>query len=231
MNDSLELFSEKVSYAYRSRQGRVEAIQGLSCRLAAEEVTAILGPSGSGKSTLGLLLAGLLKPDSGTISFSTGEKPSPESIAYLFQFPEHLFSEETVEKELRQGNTIAREEAEKALMLVGLEPSRILPRSPFELSGGQARLVAMSLQLSRPSRVIIFDEPTAGLDWKMRAHTRRLIRKQAESGKIVGLITHHLEFATSVSDTAFVLKRGSVQWEGDTRDLQENSELRRTLAI
>ncbi|MFH1011998.1 MAG: ABC transporter ATP-binding protein [bacterium] len=231
MGSRVTLHAQEIAFAYRSRQGRVEALTSLSCQLPAGKVTAILGPSGSGKSTLGLLFAGLLKPDSGKVFFSNGEKPSPKTVAYLFQFPENLFSEESVEKELCQGNRLTRDEAKRALELVGLESERLLDRSPFELSGGQARLVAMAIQLARPSHAIILDEPTAGLDWNMRAHLRHLIRKEAQAGKIVGLITHYLAFAASVCETAFVLKGGSVRWEGELRPLEQNAELRRELGI
>ncbi|MBU1936908.1 energy-coupling factor ABC transporter ATP-binding protein [bacterium] len=231
MKTDSALCATEVSYAYHTRRGKCKAVNSLSCKLFPGRVTAILGASGSGKSTLGLLLAGLLKPDSGEISFENNGKPTPKDIAYLFQFPEQLFSEETVEKELCRNGNVSVEEARRALENVGLHPDDFLQCGPFELSGGQARLVATAVQLARPSRAVIFDEPTAGLDWKMRTNMRRVIREQADEGKIVGLITHHLPFAASVSDEALVLSEGCVKWEGDPEQLLNDSEARGHLRI
>jgi len=231
MKTDTALCAYEISYVYHGRRGKCKAIDSLSCTLSPGRVTAILGPSGSGKSTLGLLLAGLLKPDSGEISFENNVKPTPKDIAYLFQFPEQLFSEETVEKELCRNGNVTTEEARRALQNVGLQPDDFLQCGPFELSGGQARLVATAVQLARPSRAVIFDEPTAGLDWKMRANMRRVIREQADAGKIVGLITHHLPFAESVSDDVIVLGDGRIQWEGNPEQLLKDSETRRRLKI
>lgn len=231
METELALCARGVAYSYRTRQGKVAAVESLSCELAGGRVTAIVGPSGSGKSTLGLLLAGLLKPDSGTVFFSDQERASPEEVAYLFQFPEQLFSEETVERELCQAKTVTPESAGHALRSVGLDPQLFLRCSPFELSGGQARLVATAVQLARPSRAVIFDEPTAGLDWNMRARIRELIGAQAKAGKIVGLVTHSLSFAASVSDFAVALNAGHIVWEGDPRYLANDTELRSTLGL
>lgn len=231
MKTDSALCAHEVSYSYHTRRGKCKAVDSMSCTLLPGRVAAILGASGSGKSTLGLLLAGLLKPDSGVISFQNDRKPTPEDVAYLFQFPEQLFSEETVEKELRRNGNVTVEEASRALENVGLHPTDLLECGPFELSGGQARLVATAVQLVRPSRAVIFDEPTAGLDWKMRANMRRVIREQADEGKIVGLITHHLPFAASVSDDALVLSEGCIQWEGNPAQLMNNPEVRHRLGI
>lgn len=231
MTDELALCARGVSYTYRTRLERIVAAASLSCRLEAGKVTAILGRSGSGKSTLGLLLAGLLKPDAGTIFFVNGDKPSPETVAYLFQFPEQLFSEDTIENELCKGGRTTLEMAKAALQSVGLEPDSFLGRNPFEISGGQARLVAMAVQLARPFQAVIFDEPTAGLDWNMRAHIRHLILTQAQAGKIVGLITHHLAFAASISAHAFVLNKGRVAWEGEPKQLIDSAKVRKELGL
>ncbi len=231
MINEFALCAREVSYTYRTRLERIAAATSLSCRLEAGKVTAILGRSGSGKSTLGLLLAGLLKPEAGAVFFTNGDRSSPEAVAYLFQFPEQLFSEDTIEKELCKGERNRLEMAKDALQSVGLESHNFLSRNPFEISGGQARLVAMAVQLARPFRAIIFDEPTTGLDWTMRAHIRRLIRKQAEANKIVGLITHHLTFAASVSDSAVGLNDGRIVWEGDPKQLIDNAKIRKELGL
>lgn len=225
------LCARDLTFCYCSRHGKVAAVSSLSCQLAAGKVTAIIGPSGSGKSTLGLLFAGLLRPDSGSSFFLDGKRSSPEDVAYLFQFPEHLFSEDTVERELCQLKTVTPESARRALQSVGLDPALFLGRSPFELSGGQARLTAMAVQLARPSRAIIFDEPTAGLDWNMSARIRQLIRAQAETRKVVGLITHNLHFAASTSDFAIVLNEGRVLWEGHPKYLANDDAVRRIFGL
>lgn len=231
MNPDLVLCARDATFNYLSRHGKILAVASLSCQLVAGRVTAILGPSGSGKSTLGLLLAGLLEPDSGTISFSDGRRSSPKDVAYLFQFPEHLFSEDTVRRELHQTKTVTSDSSVRALESVGLDSARFLDRSPFDLSGGEARLVAIAVQLARPSQAVIFDEPTAGLDWSMRARVRNLIRMQADAGKIIGLITHSLSFAASVSDFALVLNGGRAVWEGDMAFLVKDEALCRDLGL
>ncbi|MGV3486988.1 MAG: energy-coupling factor ABC transporter ATP-binding protein [Tuberibacillus sp.] len=205
-------------------------------RLALSDVTfhipsgafvSIIGHTGSGKSTLIQHFNGLLKPTDGeivvgdmTISSRTKTKDLKalrKKIGMVFQYPEHQLFEETVEKDICFGPLnfdVPLEEAKKkaleALELVQL-PRSVLDRSPFELSGGQMRRVAIAGVLALEPEAIILDEPTAGLDPKGRRDILNLFtRLHKEKGMTTIMVTHSMEDAANLSDQVIVMDHGKM---------------------
>ena len=172
----------------------------------------IVGASGAGKSTLLELLAGLAKPSSGMIRW--GDRPLlPKQLRQLaglvFQFPERHFCGFTVAEELRFGHPELRlNDVEKALSVVGLE-SVPLERSPFDLSGGQQRRLALAVQLIRSPSLLLLDEPTAGLDWSVAQQAIGLLAKLKRNWSIL-VVTHDPESLKDIADITWRLDAGQL---------------------
>lgn len=193
--------------------------------------TAIIGHTGSGKSTLVQHINGLLKPHSGhvTVGSLTVDAKSKrrqikalrEHTGMVFQYPEHQLFEETVEKDLLFGpRNAGKEEARtkkklpELLELVGLDKS-FLARSPFELSGGQMRRVAIAGVLAVEPKVLILDEPTAGLDPKGQEDILSLFKSWQEQYQTTTImITHQMEEAARLADRIIVMSEGRITMEG-----------------
>lgn len=204
-----------VSFAY----GDVPVLESVDFEAYGGRVLLLAGRSGSGKSTLAQLAAGLLKPDAGTVALR-GERVHVGDVACAFQSPERQFFCDTVFDELAfslraSGMTeeAVRERVEHAASLVGIEAG-LLDRYPFDLSGGQARRVALASALSTAADVCILDEPTAGLDAEGRRSVRSLVRALAAEGRAVVVISHDLdEWLDSVDEIA-LLGDGRIVWRG-----------------
>jgi energy-coupling factor transport system ATP-binding protein len=179
---------------------QVTALQGVDLALHPGELLGLVGSTGSGKSTLIQLLAGLLHPTSGRVHYPDDVDPRRlyQSVGVVFQQPEDQLFEPTVFEDVAYGpRQLGVPEAElgelvcRALDLLGLPTGDILERSPFDLSGGEKRRVAIAGILSMRPKVLIFDEPTAGLD----AHARRLLQGTLqnlhESGEATVLVVSH----------------------------------------
>ena len=198
------LHIEDVSFSY----GRgVPALDGVSFEVAEGSSVAVIGQTGSGKSTLLRLLCGLEAPDRGRVvvdgndtSTRRGRKAARRVIGYVMQHPERQLFAETVEKDVAFGPRNLRlpeQEVERrvtqALELVGLAGRR--DASPFKLSGGQRRLCALAGILAMEPRVLVVDEPTAGLDPRGRAMLRRVLARLRERGITLVQVTHSMEDA------------------------------------
>lgn len=179
---------------------QVTALRGVDLVLQPGELLGLVGSTGSGKSTLIQLLAGLLEPTSGAVHYPDDVDPRRlyRSVGVVFQQPEDQLFEPTVFEDVAYGpRQLGVPEADleplvrRALDLLGLPTDEILRRSPFDLSGGEKRRVAIAGILSMRPRVLIFDEPTAGLD----AHARRLLQGTLqnlhESGEATVLVVSH----------------------------------------
>jgi energy-coupling factor transport system ATP-binding protein len=189
--------------------------------------SAIVGHTGSGKSTLLQHLNALVKPTKGTVTIGdrviTPEtdnknlKPLRKKVGIVFQFPEAQLFEETVAKDIAFGpqNFGASEEegrklAEEMLKLVGLDES-YLERSPFELSGGQMRRVAIAGVLAMEPEVLVLDEPSAGLDPQGRKEMMEMFwALHKEKGMTIVLVTHLMDDVANYADQVFVLEKGQV---------------------
>lgn len=198
--------------------------------------TAIVGHTGSGKSTLLQHLNALLKPTQGTVkigeriitpeSNNKNLKPIRKKVGIVFQFPEAQLFEETVAKDIMFGpknfgvpEEQARQLAEEYLELVGL-PVDILEKSPFDLSGGQMRRVAIAGVLAMEPEVLVLDEPTAGLDPQGRKEMMAMFEALHKQKKMtIVLVTHLMDDVADFADYVYVLEKGKLVKEGTPRDV------------
>lgn len=210
----------------------VKVIDNFSYTFAKNKVYCIIGDSGSGKSTLVNHFNGLIKPAYGDIwvkDIYIGQKQRKikdfkrlrKTISIVFQFPEYQLFKDTVEKDimfgpiaLGQSKNEARQKAAYYLEKMGLKYT-FLERNPFELSGGQKRRVAIAGILAIEPEVLIFDEPTAGLDPEGEREMMRLIKDAKASGRTVFMITHQMENVLEVADEVLVLSKGQLVKSGD----------------
>lgn len=191
----------------------------VSLRVHAGEVVLLAGASGAGKSTLASIAAGLVAPCSGEVRLC-GAPPVPGDVGLAFQQPEAQFFLDTVYDEIAYApRNLSCDEAEvdrrvhAAVRTVGLDED-LLSFSPFELSGGQARRVALSSVLSLDAPAYIFDEPSAALDAKGRAFARRMVEGLSREGRAVLVITHDVDEWAPVSLRVVELADGSLHERG-----------------
>ncbi|TAD79537.1 MAG: ABC transporter ATP-binding protein [Oscillatoriales cyanobacterium] len=185
--------------------------------LAPQKLTLAIGPSGSGKSTLLEILSGLASPTSGQVMWRD-QSLFPESLQQLaglvFQFPERHFCGATVLEELRLGHPeIQSEQLHSALHEVGLGHLS-LNASPYQLSGGQQRRLALAVQLIRQPSILLLDEPTAGLDWSMRRQLAALLARLKQHWTLL-VVTHDPSDLLDVADYCCNLQEGSLRFTGD----------------
>lgn len=187
----------------------------VSLRVHAGEVVLLAGASGAGKSTLASIAAGLVAPCSGEVRLC-GAPPVPGDVGLAFQQPEAQFFLDTVYDEIAYApRNLSCDEAEvdrrvhAAVRTVGLDEG-LLSSSPFELSGGQARRVALASVLSLDAPAYIFDEPSAALDAKGRAFARRMVEGLSREGRAVLVITHDVDEWAPVSTRVVELADGSL---------------------
>lgn len=202
------------------------ALKDVSFSINEGEILGVIGHTGSGKSTMLQHLNGLLKPDSGQIMIGdidiTDEKVKMTEIrkrvGIVFQYPEYQLFEETVAKDVAFGPKnlgMSDEEIDitvrKSLEMVGLSYDEIADRSPFELSGGQKRRVAIAGVIAMKPEVLILDEPTSGLDPHAHQEVLNMIRKiHKESTGIIIFVSHNMRDVANMSDKVLVMDRGSV---------------------
>lgn len=202
------------------------ALKNVSFSINDGEILGVIGHTGSGKSTMLQHLNGLLKPDSGQIIIGdidiTDEKVKMTEIrkrvGLVFQYPEYQLFEETVAKDVAFGPKnlgMSDEEIDKtvrkSLEMVGLSYDEIADRSPFELSGGQKRRVAIAGVIAMKPEVLILDEPTSGLDPHAHQEILNMIRKiHKESTGIIIFVSHNMRDVANMSDKVLVMDRGSV---------------------
>lgn len=211
------------------------ALDQVSLEVRDGEFLGLIGSTGSGKSTLIQHLNGLLRPTSGRVLVEdveitpTGKgslKAVRRSVGLVFQYPEHQLFEETVRKDvgfgprnLGLGPDEVEERVREAVAMVGL-PEDVLERSPFELSGGQVRRVAIAGVLAMRPKVLILDEPTAGLDPRGREEILGQVRLlHRDFGLTVVLVSHSMEDVARLAQRLVVLHRGRVALEGTPREV------------
>lgn len=228
---------EHLSYVYlKKTPNEVEALHDVSLEIPENKITAIVGHTGSGKSTLIQTLNGLIIPTSGKITYKDFVissdikklkkiKELRKHISIVFQFPEYQLFEETVEKDVAFGlkNYGYKEEdaiskAHEALKLVGLDES-FYKRSPFELSGGEKRRVAIAGIIAIDPEVLILDEPTAGLDPLGSKIILDLIVNLNKNGKTIIIVTHDMGIVLNHADHVIVINEGNIAFEGSPSTL------------
>lgn len=211
-----------------------KALDDVTLTINDGEFIGLIGHTGSGKSTLVQHLNGLMKPDSGTVlvdGMDTGAKETDlrevrRRVGLVFQYPEHQLFEETVRKDVSFGpRNLGCDEAEieqrvrDACAQVGLGED-MLDKSPFDMSGGQKRRVAIAGVLAMQPRVLVLDEPTAGLDPRGRRELTELIRQLHEdAGNTIVMVSHSMDDIASLAQRIIVMNKGRVAMDGTPREV------------
>ncbi|MDO4860443.1 MAG: energy-coupling factor transporter ATPase [Bacillota bacterium] len=228
VRDITHIYSEGLPY-------ETVALKNVSFDVDDGQFVGIIGHTGSGKSTLLQHLNGLLKPKSGTIVVSGTDITADNAVlrdirrkvGLVFQYPEYQLFEETVLKDVSFGpKNLGLEEDEieeravEAIRLVGLDPDEFGERSPFELSGGQKRRVAIAGVLAMKPEVLILDEPTAGLDPKAHRDILEMIKDVHQKEKnITILVSHNMNDIAALSDKILVMENGGLAMEGSPAEI------------
>ena len=233
----MDIRFKQVGFAYQAGTPfEMRALHDISFSIKEGSYVAIIGHTGSGKSTILQHLNALLKPTEGivelgdkTIDSTTGNKdlkPLRKKVGIVFQFPEAQLFEETVEKDIAFGPKnfgVSEEEALKiaaeVVKTVGL-PEEVLKKSPFDLSGGQMRRVAIAGVLAMKPEVLVLDEPTAGLDPKGRLEMMEMFYKlNKEQNMTIVLVTHQMNDVSDYADHVIVIESGNVVKEGSPKEV------------
>lgn len=211
------------------------ALNNVSLEIAKGEIVAIIGHTGSGKSTLVQHLNGLLKPDQGQATIDDIDitakgaqaKAARQQVGMVFQYPEHQLFAETVFEDIAFGprNKGVEEEAvakqvREAMEFVGLDYDTFAQRSPFQLSGGQMRRVAIAGVVAMNPDYLVLDEPSAGLDPRSRnAVFKEIMSLHKSRGIAIVLVTHSMEEAVKYADRLLVINAGKVLFDGTPAEI------------
>lgn len=222
----MALILEQAGHTYSAGTGfAVRALSDVDLEVETGALVTVLGPTGSGKSTLLLLAAGLISPTQGRVMLDGSEVTGPvagrpDGVGLVFQAPETQLFAETVLEDVAFGprnlgltHAEARQRAEEALAKVGLDPADFGDRSPFGLSGGEARRVALAGVLAMRPRYLLLDEPTAGLDANGREALLAVIDAVRDSTGIA-VVTHDAEEFLGRADHVLVLGDGAPVFRG-----------------
>ena len=227
---------ENVSFTYQEGTPLAStALLDVSLTIEDGSYTALIGHTGSGKSTILQLLNGLLVPSQGSvrvfdtlitsISKNKDIRQIRKQVGLVFQFAENQIFEETVLKDVAFGPQnfgVSEEEAEKIarekLAMVGIDES-LFDRSPFELSGGQMRRVAIAGILAMEPDILVLDEPTAGLDPLGRKELMNLFKKLHQSGMTIVLVTHLMDDVAEYANQVYVMEKGRLVKGGKPSDV------------
>ena len=234
---------QKITYIYDAGMPYAHAaINDIDLELEEGKITAIIGETGSGKSTLVQHLNALLLPNKGRLVIldheiesdkkNSGLKSLRKDVGLVFQFSEYQLFEETILKDVAFGpknfgddEETALNKAKKALKLVGI-PESYYERSPLELSGGQKRRVAIAGIIAIEPKILVLDEPTAGLDPAGAMEMINLfISLNKNMGTTIIIVSHDNEVVYNYADNVVLMADGSVRYSGDTLSLFNNDEL------
>lgn len=227
---------KNVSYTYQPNTPfESRALSGVNLEIADGTLTALIGHTGSGKSTLIQLISALIKPTEGSIiidGMDITEKKADlkkihQTVGLVFQYPEHQLFEETVYKDIAFGpanmgldeKEIDKRVRESAAM-IGLK-EKYLDRSPFDLSGGQKRRAAIAGVLAMNPKVLILDEPTAGLDPKGRDDILGIIKNlhETRSDMIIIFVSHSMEDVAKTAENVIVMNEGKIEMQGSVAEI------------
>ena len=246
----MQISLKNVSYTYNYKTPYArEVLKDINLNVEEGSYTVIIGKTGSGKSTLIEHINGLLLPTQGEVLVNNVLITNPKSkkekrelakklkvlrqdVAVLFQFSEQQLFETSVLKDiifapLNYGISEERaiSKAKELIKLVGLDES-YLDKSPFELSGGEMRKVALCGVLALEPKVLILDEPTVALDYKSREEIMTMVKKlKDELNMTIVLISHNMNYVLEYADKVFVLKNGKINFEGTVEELFEDKQL------
>jgi energy-coupling factor transport system ATP-binding protein len=234
------IITRGLTHAYRSGRSTIAALDGVSMAIARGSCAAIVGLTGSGKSTLVQHFNGLLRPTSGVVivdgvdvgARSADLRQLRRRVGMLFQSPEGQLFAPTVQADVAFGprrlglppQDVA-ERVRDALNAVGLPAAAYARRSPFDLSGGQMRRVALAGVLALAPAVLVLDEPTVGLDAAARAEFYAYVeRARRERGVTVVLVSHDMAEVAALADQVFVLHAGRLVAQGAPREVFAQGE-------
>ena len=239
---------DNVSYTYQEGTPFASAaLSDVSLSIEDGSYTAIIGHTGSGKSTILQLLNGLLVPTEGSVrvfdtlitstSVNKQIRQIRKQVGLVFQFAENQIFEETVLKDVAFGPQnfgVSVEEAEaiarEKLALVGIDES-LFERSPFELSGGQMRRVAIAGILAMEPSILVLDEPTAGLDPIGRKELMALFKKLHQNGITIVLVTHLMDDVAEFADQVYVMEKGRLVKSGAPSMVFQNVEFMENIQL
>lgn len=239
---------ENLTYTYsKGMPNETRALEDVSFQLEPGEFAAVIGHTGSGKSTLMQQLNGLLRPDSGKITVgevcitdpSTKMTEVRRKVGLVFQYPEYQLFEETVAKDVAFGPKqvgMTGEEldrvVEESIRLTGLDYEEVKERSPFELSGGQKRRVAIAGVLAMKPEILILDEPTAGLDPSAHRDVLDLIRRiHRQEDMTILLVSHNMGDIAELADRVLVMNRGRLVMNGTPAEVFARGEQLREMGL
>lgn len=212
-----------------------DALMDVSARVDDGDFLTIVGQTGSGKSTLVQMLNGLSMPTSGTILVDSDDtkvlckktkttRLLRKKVGLVFQFPEYQLFEESILKDVAFGlinygmkKEEAYEKAKQYILKVGLSET-YFEKSPFELSGGEKRKVAIAGILALEPEILVLDEPTAGLDPKSKGDLLDLIQKLHDEGKTIILVTHNMEIVRKYANHVLLIEKGKIFFDGTPDD-------------
>ena len=246
----MQISLKNVSYTYNYKTPYArEVLKDIDLNVEEGSYTVIIGKTGSGKSTLIEHINGLLLPTHGEVLVNNVLITNPKSkkekrelakklkvlrqdVAVLFQFSEQQLFETSVLKDIifaPLNYSISEEraisKAKELIKLVGLDES-YLDKSPFELSGGEMRKVALCGVLALEPKVLILDEPTVALDYKSREEIMTMVKKlKDELNMTIVLISHNMNYVLEYADKVFVLKNGKINFEGTVEELFADEKL------
>ncbi|MFC8688968.1 energy-coupling factor transporter ATPase [Brevibacillus porteri] len=244
----MQITFDQVSHIYaKGTPFERVALHNISLTIPSGSFVGIIGHTGSGKSTLIQHLNGLLMPSTGQITLGdaviTPKRRLPHAqrrdIGLVFQYPEHQLFEETVAKDVAFGPLnfdlppeMVEARVKESLEIVGLEYATIKDRSPFHLSGGQMRRVALAGVLAMQPKVLVLDEPTAGLDPAGRVTILEgIYRIHREQNLTTLLVTHSMEEAARYADYLLVMAQGQVALQGKPEEVFMHVDRLRELSL
>lgn len=232
---------KNICYTYmRGTPFEKKALDDVSVSIDKSEIVAVIGHTGSGKSTLVQHLNGLLKPDAGQVAVDdvnlagkdAAAKKARQLVGMVFQYPEHQIFAETVYEDIAFGprnRGFQPEEVDKqvreAMAFVGLDFETFAKRSPFQLSGGQMRRVAIAGVVAMNPDYLVLDEPSAGLDPRSRnAVFKEIMALHQSRGIAIVLVTHSMEEAVKYAKRLLVINQGKILFDGNPADIFRNHQ-------
>jgi len=225
--------AQDVHYTYANK---VEALKGVSLTIKDGEFLAIMGQNGAGKSTFVKHFNGLLKPTSGTVcvdgveTTKTSVAALARNVGFVFQNPDHQLFSETVEDEIAFAlknfgfePEIIEKRVTWALELLSLTQYR--KTSPFLLSGGERKRVALASVLAWDPKMLILDEPTIGQDHEQKEKLRQFIMQMQTQGKTVVIVTHDVEFVAECNPRVVLMSEGKIVAEGAGKEILTSPQI------
>ncbi len=231
---------EQLSYTYRTENHEIPALKNINFSIEDGEFAGIMGRSGCGKTTLVQMIAGLLIPTHGQVIIDGSDinqrnynrEILRKTVGIVFQYPEYQLFETTVEKDVSFGlkhsglsKSDIKERVKQVLELMDFSFDNIRGKAPLSLSGGEKRRVAIAGVLAVNPKILIFDEPIAGLDSLGRKTFLRLIEKLIERGTTILMISHDADVLADHTKRLLVLDQGNLILDGPTKDIY--SDLKR----